>query len=160
MNTLNSFFIATGTNLGERAANLKNAKNILKTHFDLIAESRLYKSMAVDYLNQPDFYNQVLEFRLPTQTPEKVMQLLLEIEKEMGRNREIPKGPRLIDLDILFWGTQKIQSAFLTIPHPRLFERSFVVLPIAELPGFNELKKKFEFKFQFDNSATPLSSLT
>jgi len=160
MPSFSSFFIATGTNLGDRATNLTTAKNILKSHFELVAESRIYESPAVDYLNQPDFYNQVLEFKLPMQTPEKVMELLLEIEKKMGRNREIPKGPRLIDLDILFWGTQKIESSFLTIPHPRLFERSFVVLPIAELPGFSELRKNFEFKFEFDNTATPLSSLT
>ena len=59
----NSFFIATGTNLGERSLNLGLAKNILQTHFELIAESRVFESPAVDYLNQPDFYNQVLEFK-------------------------------------------------------------------------------------------------
>jgi 2-amino-4-hydroxy-6-hydroxymethyldihydropteridine diphosphokinase len=152
-----SLFIATGTNLGDRALNLKSARDELKKYFAFIAESRIYESPAVDYLNQPDFYNQVLEFQIPSMTPDEVMSLLLKIEKEMGRNREIPKGPRVIDLDILFWGNETIQSDILTVPHPRLFERSFVVLPIAELPGFNELKKHFSFKFQFDNTATPLS---
>jgi 2-amino-4-hydroxy-6-hydroxymethyldihydropteridine diphosphokinase len=154
----NSFFIATGTNLGERSLNLGLAKNILQTHFELIAESRVFESPAVDYLNQPDFYNQVLEFKKPNQiTPIEVMLLLLEIEKQMGRNRLIPKGPRLIDLDLLFWGNQKINDKDLTLPHPRLFERSFVVLPLSELPGFNELKNEFEFKFIFNNHAKALS---
>lgn len=157
MSALKSFFIATGTNLGDRAHNLNVATLHLQKYFELIAESRIYESPAVDYLNQPDFYNQVLEFKLPQKNPAEVMSLLLEMEKEMGRNRLIPKGPRLIDLDILFWGNEKIESEILTIPHPRLFERSFVVLPLSELPGFSELKKNFEFKFHFDNSATPLS---
>lgn len=156
MTAFNSFFIATGTNLGDRKAHLAEAKNILKNEFEFIAESRIYESPAVDYLNQPDFYNQVLEFELPAISPEKVMQKLLQIEKNMGRNRDIPKGPRIIDLDILFWSDKKIESDNLSVPHPRLFERSFVVLPLSELPGFKELQKKFEFKFAFTNTAKPL----
>lgn len=156
MGQLNSFFIATGTNLGDRKKHLEEAKSILCKEFKLIAESRIYESPAVDYLNQPDFYNQVLEFQLPSVSPESVMQRLLQIERDMGRNREIPKGPRIIDLDILFWGDKKISSDTLTVPHPRLFERSFVVLPLAELPGFQELQQIFHFKFTFTNSASPL----
>jgi len=156
MALLNSFFVATGTNLGDRKKHLNEAKNILCQQFTLIAESRIYESPAVDYLNQPDFYNQVLEFQLPGLSPEEVMQRLLQIEKDMGRNREIPKGPRIIDLDILFWSDKKILSELLIVPHPRLFERSFVVLPLSELPGFNELQKIFDFKFTFTNSASPL----
>jgi 2-amino-4-hydroxy-6-hydroxymethyldihydropteridine diphosphokinase len=157
MRAFNSFFIATGTNLGDRALNLLEAKIQLQKHFVLIAESRIYESHAVDYLNQPDFYNQVLEFILPSKNPETIMSLLLQIEKDMGRNRLIPKGPRLIDIDILFWGLKKIDSLSLEIPHPRLFERSFVVLPLSELPGFKILKENFIFKFQFDNQAKALS---
>lgn len=157
MPVFSSIFIATGTNLGDRMLNLLEAKIQLQKHFHLIAESRIYESPAVDYLNQPDFYNQVLEFILPCENPETIMTLLLQIEKNIGRNRLIPKGPRLIDLDILFWGTEKIDSPSLQIPHPRLFERSFVVLPLSELPGFKILKENFIFKFQFDNQAKALS---
>lgn len=156
MGQTNSLFIATGSNLGDRKHNLELARDALKKEFNLIAESRIYESPAVDYLHQPDFYNQVLEFEIPSSNPNDVMSRLLEIEKEMGRNREIPKGPRLIDLDILFWGAQQLKSDLLTIPHPRLFERSFVVLPLAELPGFKVLQTKFEFKFAFTNTAKPL----
>lgn len=157
MPTSNSLFIATGTNLGDRTLNLLNAKKQLQQCFTFIAESKIYESPAVDYLKQPDFYNQVLEFELPIKSPDEVMTLLLQIEKEMGRNRNIPKGPRLIDLDILFWGIENFKTNILQIPHPRLFERSFVVLPLSELPGFNTLKENFHFEFQFNNHAKPLS---
>jgi 2-amino-4-hydroxy-6-hydroxymethyldihydropteridine diphosphokinase len=156
VSAIQSIFIATGTNLGDRKKHLDEAKTILKKEFEFVAESRIYESPAVDYLNQPDFYNQVLEFKIPAISPEEVMKKLLQIEKDMGRNRDIPKGPRIIDLDILFWADKKIESETLSIPHPRLFERSFVVLPLSELPGFKELQKKYEFKFAFTNTAKPL----
>lgn len=156
MTGINSFFVATGTNMGDRRQNLEEAKSILQKEFHLIAESRIYESPAVDYLSQPDFYNQVLEFSIPSISAEKTMERLLEIEKEMGRNRTVPKGPRVIDLDILFWSNSQIQTESLIIPHPRLFERSFVVLPMSELPGFKELQKQFHFKFTFANKAFPL----
>jgi 2-amino-4-hydroxy-6-hydroxymethyldihydropteridine diphosphokinase len=155
-----SLFIATGSNLGDRKNHLEEAKALLSKKFKFIAESRIYESPAVDYLNQPDFYNQVLEYALPDDSPESIMNFLLETEKELGRNRSIPKGPRVIDLDILFWGELEIYSDLLILPHPRLFERSFVVLPLSELPGFKNLQRKFVFKFTFDNSAAPISSLT
>ena len=150
-------FIATGSNVGDRRENLARAKNILIERYVLIGESRIYESPAVDYLNQPDFYNQVLEFSLPTLSPETVMSSLLEIEIKMGRLRHIPKGPRIIDLDILFFGDIHLISEHLQLPHPRLFERSFVVLPLSELPGFKQLQQKYLFRFEFTNSAQALS---
>lgn len=155
--TTNSLFIATGSNLGDRKKNLLEAKNYLLQNLKLIAESRIYESPAVDYLNQPDFYNQVLEFALPESNPTSVMLELLEIEKIMGRNRLIPKGPRLIDLDLLFWDLSRLENDVVQIPHPRIFERSFVVLPLSELPGFKILQQHFTFNFKFNNHATPLS---
>lgn len=150
-----SLFIATGSNLGDRKSNLDKAKSELAKHFELIAESRIYESPAVDYLNQPDFFNQVLEFSIPLLTPDETMTLLLKIEKMMGRSRDILRGPRVIDLDIIFWDDLKIHSERLTLPHPRAFERSFVILPLSELPGFKELEKKFSFTFSFENKASP-----
>lgn len=152
-----SLFIATGSNIGDRKSNLETAKTLLSKKLVFIAESKIYESPAVDYLNQPDFYNQVLEFTIPNETPEAIMDFLLNSELEMGRDRLIPKGPRIIDLDMIFWGDLKIQSEKLMLPHPRLFERSFVVLPLSELPGFKTLQKKHSFNFTFDNSANPIS---
>ena len=91
-----SIFIATGTNLGNKKANLTEAKTLLSAKLDLIAESRIYESPAVDYLNQPDFYNQVLEFSTPQVSPEEIMRWLLELELQMGRNRQIPKGREML----------------------------------------------------------------
>lgn len=153
-----SIFIATGTNLGNKKANLTEAKTLLSTKLDLIAESRIYESPAVDYLNQPDFYNQVLEFSTPQVSPEEIMRWLLELELQMGRNRQIPKGPRLIDLDLIFWENLQYESQILTLPHPRATERSFVMLPLRELPGFSKLNKEFQFDFHFSNEARPISN--
>ena len=152
-----SLFIATGSNIGDRKSHLDLAKIHLSKKLVFIAESKIYESPAVDYLNQPDFYNQVLEFEIPSLTPVAVMDFLLETELTLGRNRTIPKGPRIIDLDILFWGESVMNTEKLTLPHPRLFERSFVVLPLSELPGFKTLKHAFNFKFSFDNSCSPIS---
>lgn len=151
-----SLFIATGTNLGNKTQSLNAAKSELTKHFNLIAESRIYHSKAVDYTEQDDFYNQVLEFKTPSLSADEVMNILLKIELVLGRKRDIPKGPRVIDLDILFIDDLKIQTNLVNIPHPRLFERSFVVLPLSELPGFSELKKHFQFPLEFSNSASPI----
>lgn len=152
-----SLFIATGSNIGNCKEQLSLAKTHLAKRLMLIAESKIYKSPAIDYLNQPDFYNQVLEYEIPDSSPLEIMNFLLETEILMGRNRLIPKGPRLIDLDMIFWGNLETQCEKLTLPHPRLFERSFVVLPLSELPGFKTLQKKYSFKLSFDNHANPIS---
>jgi 2-amino-4-hydroxy-6-hydroxymethyldihydropteridine diphosphokinase len=152
-----SLFIATGSNLGDRLQHLYDARDILSKKFVFIAESRIYESPAIDYLNQPDFYNQVLEYKIPSVSPESVMKKLLEIEAILGRKRIIAKGPRVIDLDIIFWDNLELNTDILQIPHPRLFERSFVVLPLSELPGFKKLQFKYQFNFTFDNSASPIS---
>jgi 2-amino-4-hydroxy-6-hydroxymethyldihydropteridine diphosphokinase len=152
-----SLFIATGSNIGDRKSNLNEAKIRLSKKLIFIAESKIYESLAVGYLNQPDFYNQVLEFKISDNLPVTIMDFLLETEILMGRNRIIPKGPRIIDLDMIFWGDLKIQSDKLMLPHPRLFERSFVVLPLSELPGFKTLQKTYLFNFTFENCANPIS---
>lgn len=151
-----SLFIGLGTNLGDKKKNLAQAKIHLQEHFKLISTSQIYTSKAVDYSDQPDFFNQVMEFQLPPQSPDKVMEILLKIELDMGRQRHIPKGPRIIDLDLLFLGDQKYKSSLVEIPHPRSFERSFVINPLRELPGFVPLKSKFDFPHSFSNQSSPL----
>lgn len=155
-----SLFIAQGSNIGDKVSWLEKSSQELEKHFKLIAKSRTYTSPAVDYENQPDFYNRVLEFETPNLSPQEVMNILLEIEKNLGRSREVLRGPRTIDLDILFWDDLISTDPNVLIPHPRLFERSFVVLPLSELPGFGKLKKQYEFKLNFSNSAEPISILT
>jgi len=151
-----ALIIATGTNLGQRLENLARAKAQLCQHWTLVAESRVYTSAAVDYLDQPEFANQVLQFALPWETPQAVMQKLLEIERLGGRVRDVSRGPRIIDLDIIFWGLETLRTDILTVPHPRWQERSFVVRPLSELPFFHAVEKCFTIPRSFDTEAYPL----
>lgn len=151
-----SLIIATGSNIGHSLQILKEARQRLSENFELIAESRIYSSRAVEYENQPDFFNQVLEFKIPDLDPEQVMQKLLDLEQEFGRNRNIPKGPRTLDLDIIFWNLEKIEKDALTVPHPRWAERSFVVKPLQELPFFQTIKKCFTIPKSFNVDAFPV----
>lgn len=151
-----SLIIATGSNIGNSVQTLTAAQTELTKHFELISASRIYYSKAVEYENQPDFYNQVLEFFLPQISPDEVMELLLEIEIKFGRHRDIPKGPRTLDVDIIFWGTTSWNSDIVTIPHPRWSERSFVVKPLQELPFFQTIQKCFTIPQAFTVDAAPL----
>lgn len=149
--------IATGSNQGDSLLYLAQALNLLCAEYEFVAKSKVYHSRPVGYLDQPNFYNQVLEFRCSDNlTPDEVMKKLLEIESVMGRKRDIFQGPRTIDIDLLFWSTQTYASSIVEIPHPRLFERSFVVLPLKELPYFSTLSQHFTFPSSFSNTASPL----
>lgn len=151
-----SLIIATGSNIGDPFKNLDDAKKILGQHFKLIASSHIYRSQAVDYENQPDFFNQVLEFELPGLTPDATMILLLEIEKSLGRTRDISRGPRTIDLDIIFWGLEQFHTEHVVIPHPRWQNRSFIVRPLQELPFFKTIEKCFTIPKSFIVEAFPV----
>ena len=149
-----ALIIATGSNLGEKKENLEMAKEKLSQFLNLEAESNVYSSEAVEYEKQPSFFNQVLQFSIPDNLePRELMSRLLQVEIDMGRKRDIPKGPRVIDLDILFWGERKSFSDTLNIPHPRLFQRSFVVKPLTELPYFSTLQNKYQFPTEFEVDA-------
>lgn len=153
-----SLILATGSNLNDPLINLSVAKTHLTNHFELIRESKIYKSNPVDYFDQPDFYNQVLEFFLPVDlSPESVMQQLLQIESHMGRSRKILKGPRIIDIDIIFWGNLRLSTPSLSIPHPRWINRSFVVRPLMELPFFQSIEKCFTIPKEFEVEAFPIN---
>jgi 2-amino-4-hydroxy-6-hydroxymethyldihydropteridine diphosphokinase len=151
-----SLILATGSNLLDKKTNLDNALRILKTKFSFIAASRVYTSEAVEYLNQPEFYNQVLEFEIPKISAQDTLQIINKIELELGRKRDIPKGPRIIDIDIIFWNLDEINSSNLTIPHPAWKQRSFVSLPLQELPYCKNIVKKYIIPNSFSNSAFPL----
>ncbi|CBW28138.1 2-amino-4-hydroxy-6-hydroxymethyldihydropteridi ne pyrophosphokinase [Halobacteriovorax marinus SJ] len=151
-----SLILATGTNIGDRLQNLAQAKRQLSSAFSLQEESRIYQSAAVDYEEQPDFYNQVLVFSDPKIEPNLLMTQVLELEAELGRTRDILRGPRIIDIDILFYNDIKSETDHLSLPHPRLFERSFVIRPLMELEVFKELNKKYDFNTKFDTEAYPL----
>ncbi len=152
-----SLIIATGTNQGNKLENLSQALFLLEKNFILKAKSQIYKSKAISYTAQPNFYNQVLEFRTPSFKPEKILTICQKIEKQMGRIKNFKNGPRIIDIDIIFINSLIYKGENLEIPHPRTFERSFVISPLKELPAFSELSKKFNFSKPIHNSAKPIN---
>lgn len=129
-------FIALGTNLGDRQANLAQAKAALPKAIEILQESSIYETPPWGYTDQPPFLNQVLKVSTRL-SPRCLLRKLKRIEKKMGREKTFRYGPRLIDLDILFYGQHVIQKYSLQIPHPRLHERAFVLVPLAEIaPDF------------------------
>lgn len=125
-----------GSNQGDRAALLEQARNTVEaTVGEITRVSSLYETAPWGITNQPDFLNQVIELNCAT-TPEQLLNTLLTIEKNLGRTRSYRNAPRTIDIDILFFGNQIIQLPQLQIPHPRLQDRLFVLIPLQELvPG-------------------------
>lgn len=135
------YLISAGSNLGDRAANLKRAANKLKEKSIFIKGcSSLYRSSPVDYLKQNDFLNVSLLVETELE-PQETMRKLKEIENEMGRVKIIEKGPRNIDLDVIFWEKGRFSSPDLTIPHKEAEKRLFVIIPTLEL-----LEKSTDFK--------------
>ena len=131
-------YIAAGSNLGDRKANLENAQTALKHLFGIkfLRSSKTYETDPVGGPAQGKYLNAVWEVETLA-SPKVLMEDLLNIESELGRKRSIRNAPRVIDLDILFYGEMEIQQEGLTVPHPRMHERWFVLKPLAELcPDF------------------------
>ena len=130
---MKTVYIALGSNLGDRVENLLLAReHIASPHVRLTRASSIYETAPRDIIDQPWFLNQVVAAET-TLFPRQLLARLLRIEHEMGRQRTIAKGPRVIDLDILLFGEAVIHTAGLEIPHPRMAERRFVLEPLAEL---------------------------
>ena len=131
-------YVGLGSNLGDRAAYLLLAvRGMLDAGLDVIRLSSIYETEPVEYEQQPAFLNMVAELRGSTlPSPEQTLARLLRIEYALGRTRDIRMGPRTIDLDLLIFKDQQIETEFLTVPHPRLVTRRFVLVPLNELvPG-------------------------
>ena len=131
-------YVSLGSNVGDRAGNLLlGVRGMLDAGLEVIRLSHIYETEPVETFSQPLFLNQVAELRGSTlPPPETVLARLLRIEYALGRRREVEKGPRPIDLDLLLYRDHTSESAFLTLPHRRLHARRFVLQPLAELaPG-------------------------
>lgn len=130
---INGVYILSGSNLGDRMANLAHAlQAIEKQAGTLISQSQLYETAAWGLEEQPSFLNQVIEIQTAL-SPETLLSCLLGIEKQMGRERKQKWGERLIDLDILYYGDLVTESSLLQIPHPHIAERRFTLVPLCEL---------------------------
>jgi 2-amino-4-hydroxy-6-hydroxymethyldihydropteridine diphosphokinase len=129
-------YLGIGTNLGDPLQQMSRAVTYLHhtAGMSVTSLSSIYQTSPIGYLDQPDFYNMVIEIEtllIPTQ----LLAAILHIEKKLHRVRAIRWGPRTIDIDILLYGDHLMQSNELQIPHPRMKERAFVLIPLYELIG-------------------------
>jgi 2-amino-4-hydroxy-6-hydroxymethyldihydropteridine diphosphokinase len=130
---LKTTYLALGSNIGDREANLRAAiQSISAAAIPVLRESPIYETEPVGYTDQRWFLNMVVE----AETTLFPMQLLMRtgrIERALGRVRTLPNGPRTIDIDILLYGNAVVRTPRLEIPHPRMQERRFVLAPLADL---------------------------
>jgi 2-amino-4-hydroxy-6-hydroxymethyldihydropteridine diphosphokinase len=125
-------YLSLGSNLGEREANLRTAIEKLGEFGNVARISSFYETEPVEVTTQPWFLNCAV--KLDTEKmPRQLISAILTLEQSMGRQRKQPKGPRTIDIDILLFGSSVIEIPSLTIPHPHLHERRFVLEPLAEI---------------------------
>jgi 2-amino-4-hydroxy-6-hydroxymethyldihydropteridine diphosphokinase len=125
-------YLALGTNLGDRSANLRAAIKELPSEIKVLVESKVYETPPWGYENQPAFLNMAVKCETSLE-PESLLKRLKQLEVQLGREQSFHWGPRLIDIDILFYDDLILNTESLTIPHPRLHERAFVLVPLAEI---------------------------
>ena len=125
-------YLSLGSNLGDRAANLRTAISLLESLGKVVAVSSFYETEPVELTAQPWFLNGAVA--LDTEKmPRQLLAGLLAVEQQMGRRRVQKKGPRTIDIDILLFGSSVVETKGLTIPHPAMHQRRFVLEPLAEI---------------------------
>ncbi|MDR3073724.1 MAG: GTP cyclohydrolase MptA [Deltaproteobacteria bacterium] len=132
MTSLHTVYLSLGSNLGDRQANIIRALQHLRPRAEIRSVSSYYETDPVGILDQPTFYN--IACRIKTDlAPKDLLELLKRIEKRMGRQETVRNGPRPIDIDILLYDALTLTTDLLSIPHPRMHERAFVLVPLAEI---------------------------
>ncbi len=134
---MHNVFIAIGTNLGNKEKNVQQSiEKIVQNNIHITKKSAIYKTMPYGYKDQPLFLNCAVQAETML-LPKELLYTLLSIEKQMGRVRKIHWGPRVIDLDIIFYDNLIINTPDLKIPHPDMQNREFVLKPLCDIaPGF------------------------
>lgn len=133
-------YIGLGSNMGDRRGYLSRAVRMIieKTSAELVAESSILETKAVDYTEQPDFLNQIILVKTRL-SPTELLGTLKDVENTLGRVRRFDKGPREIDLDILLYDNLVVNSMDLVIPHPEIQNRDFIIEHLVELtPGLED----------------------
>ena len=125
-------YLSLGSNIGDRASNLQSAIEKISTLGEVISQSSLYETEPVEVSGHPWYLNCAVALKTE-KMPKQLMSALLAIEQDMGRRRSHEKMPRKIDIDILLFGNSVIQSKELTVPHPEMHRRRFVLEPLAEI---------------------------
>jgi 2-amino-4-hydroxy-6-hydroxymethyldihydropteridine diphosphokinase len=129
----NGIFLLLGTNLGDRSQHLATARALIEARAGkIIKTSAIYQTAAWGKTDQPDFYNQVIEIE-SILSPDELLKTTLGIEEEMGRVRTEVWGARTIDIDILLYSDIMVEREHLIIPHPRMNNRKFTLIPLAEI---------------------------
>jgi len=128
----NIVYLSLGSNLGDREAHLRDAIARLQAEGRVVSISSLYETEPVEFTDQEWFLNCAVALET-SDTPEQLIAAILNIEREMGRQRIQSKGPRIIDIDIVLFSDRIIDSKELTIPHPAMHQRRFVLEPLAEI---------------------------
>lgn len=164
MKKLNLVWLGLGTNLGDRRRNLVTAAGLIYLKVGPLHEvSGIYKTAAWGVTEQPDFLNQAVCARTVL-NPAAVLREINEIENFMGRVRDQKWGPRLIDIDILYFENEIIDETNLKIPHPRIQERNFVLIPLSEIapdfvhPVFNLSNRELLHRSKDTAEVTPFLS--
>lgn len=125
-------YLGLGTNKGDRIANLEAAVQALSPKIEVVQRSPIYRTPPWGYTDQPDFLNMALEARTKL-TPSELLKYLKTLEAQVGRTATFRWGPREIDIDILLYDDLLLETPKLTIPHPQMHERAFVLVPLADL---------------------------
>lgn len=126
-------FIGSGSNLGQREQQLRQALQWIREEIgEVVKESAIYQTSPWGGIDQPDYLNQVWQIRTELD-PFQLMSALLKLEKRARRERIMRWGARTLDLDLLFYDDYRIRTDFLTLPHPRMLDRNFVLVPLAEI---------------------------
>jgi 2-amino-4-hydroxy-6-hydroxymethyldihydropteridine diphosphokinase len=131
---MSTVYLGLGSNLGDREENLQKALSLLADHpqITVVKTSSFYNTAPVGFVNQPDFLNAVTQIETSL-SPRELRDATRHIESQMGRQRTIRWGPRVIDIDILLYDNERIEEDDLKIPHPEMMKRRFVLEPLAEI---------------------------
>ncbi|MCK1990872.1 2-amino-4-hydroxy-6-hydroxymethyldihydropteridine diphosphokinase [Lysinibacillus fusiformis] len=150
-------YLSIGTNIGERYENLQQAVALLreKENIEVVRVSSVYETAAVGYTDQADFLNIAVHLKTDASSTE-MLKICQSIEQELGRVREFRWGPRIIDLDILLYNQETIETENLLVPHPRMYERAFVLVPLVEItpaPFGDQLQQAHHLLQQMDRES-------
>ena len=155
MNNLNSIFLSLGSNIGDKAYNLKTALNKLSQILEIKKISSIYETEPLLHQDQDNFLNIITEVSY-SQKAENLLTNIKDIEKKMGREATFRFGPRIIDIDIIFFNCQEINEDNLTIPHKEWKNRLFVIAPLYEILDKKIDQSKYNIS---DQKVTRLSSI-
>ncbi len=125
-------YLGLGSNLGDREALMNQAVELLSQKIQILSVSSLYEAAPLGFTEQPSFLNAVLKANTAF-SPRKLLNFTQSVERKLGRKRTQPWGPRTVDLDILLYDNLVLEDPDLTIPHPRLHQRAFVLMPLCEI---------------------------